>query len=87
MIDYVCDKCNGAGFIEYENDKFKNIDKVLYPDLLSQSFILSCPLCKGSGKLNWIENVLGKNDTVFDKVSVFNTALTSEVALSLYRNF
>ena len=87
MIEYTCDKCNGAGFIEYENDKFKNIDKVLYPDLLSQSLILICPLCKGSGKLNWIENVLGKDDPVFDKVSFFNTALSSEEALSLYRNF
>jgi hypothetical protein len=40
-----------------------------------------------TGKLNWIENVLGKDDSSFDKLFVFNTALSSEEALSSYMNF
>ena len=87
MIEYTCDKCCGKGILEIQVEKIELLVwgvKVFQPGPVSTKI---CPLCKGAGKLNWIENVLGKNDTVFDKVSVFNTALTSEVALSLYRNF
>ncbi len=26
------------------------------------SYYISCPKCKGSGKLDWVENIVGKND-------------------------
>lgn len=81
MIDYICDKCNGTGWeVVSIDERNKN---------LHQKYIIHklCSLCYGDGKLNWIENVLGKDDSSFDKLFVFNTALSSEEALSSYRNF
>jgi hypothetical protein len=76
MIDYICDKCNGSG-------KIVTTEGLIFKKHYSKV----CNRCYGAGKLNWIENVLGKDDSSFDKLFVFNTALSSEEALSSYRNF
>ena len=86
MIEYTCDKCGGKGILEIQVEKIELLVrgvKVFQPGPVSTKI---CPLCKGAGKLNWIENVLGKDDPVLDKFSVFNTALSSEEVLSLYKN-
>lgn len=49
--EIICDLCNGSGRIDYEY--YKN-------DLLYITKIL-CKKCIGFGKLNWIENIFGKN--------------------------
>ena len=46
--EVICSKCEGVGFV----DKIKSDNTSLYKG--------SCPKCHGTGKLDWIENVLGK---------------------------
>jgi|GEM_PF-6490065 len=43
----VCSKCNGKGTLDISDDPTKHVK--------------SCPKCLGIGKLDWVENVVGKN--------------------------
>ena len=53
MEEYICDKCNGDGYIQFYEPE----------NGLSGTFHKSfCPKCFGDGKLNWIENLFGKSD-------------------------
>ena len=86
MIEYTCDKCCGKGILEIQVENIELLDwgvKVFQPGPVSTKI---CPLCKGAGKLNWIENVLGKDDPVLDKFSVFNKTLSIVDVLTLYKN-
>lgn len=51
--EVICDKCDGSGIIQTTDKKF---------------FIhkRQCDQCKGDGKLDWIENVVGKEETESD---------------------
>jgi DnaJ-class molecular chaperone len=55
--EYKCDRCNGTGEIELIN-----------PDSFIGVYYEWCPKCKGEGKLDWIENVVGKKP----KNDIFN---------------
>lgn len=62
--EIVCDECDGVGLIS--------------PDVHTISYIykIDCPKCKGSGKLDWIENLVGKTEKTyieFDSLSSTNT--------------
>ena len=47
--DVICNKCNGSGD-DSRYEEFLDKDKYYY----------KCPKCQGEGKLDWIENVVGK---------------------------
>lgn len=55
---YICDECNGKGTRDSRNDQivYKTIEKwiVVEPPRTT------CNKCHGSGKLNWIERIFGK---------------------------
>lgn len=54
--DHVCDLCEGKGKIPAE----KNPDVII--GIVGQ--LTKCPKCQGVGKLDWIENVIGKKKEV-----------------------
>ena len=60
MIEEIkCDECNGEGFyFEMGTDLYGN----------SKSQLRSCKKCKHTGKVNWIENVFGKQNTRRDEI-------------------
>lgn len=53
-MTYICDICNGNGIVwevwEKTQGQFKG-----------NTFPKTCSKCKGSGELNWVENIFGKN--------------------------
>lgn len=59
--EYICSKCDGGGFIFHK--------------VLDCSTI--CGKCLGSGKVNWIENILGKKQTLPPKVDVGRVMVSS----------
>lgn len=52
--EIICDKCNGRGVNPIKN-KFE--------------FPIPCNKCQGLGKLDWIENIVGKKSTTFGTTS------------------
>lgn len=62
--EVICSKCNGECALDVPNN----------PDLLQQ-----CPKCDGHGKLDWIQNVMGKRH-------IFNDFFSSDPdgAVDLY---
>jgi len=50
--EVICDKCNGTGG-EYQ-------DPNVGPKM--SNYFIKCDKCYGSGKLDWIENIVGKKD-------------------------
>lgn len=47
--EMICDKCNGEGNIGF-----------IEPDKNGRSYWQVCPKCLGFGKVDWIENIIGK---------------------------
>jgi len=47
--EYLCKPCNGWG-------------RILNEDELLRTPFLKCPVCLGHGKLDWIENIVGKRE-------------------------
>jgi hypothetical protein len=47
--EYLCKPCNGWG-------------RILNEDSLLRTPFLKCPVCLGDGKLDWIENIVGKQE-------------------------
>ncbi len=50
--EIICDECNGAGKIT--DRRFVNLE--------SDPYVKRCPKCHGDGKLDWVENIVGKTD-------------------------
>jgi len=48
--EVICDQCNGETFVRYTEQRGKGF----YP------MKKTCDKCNGTGKLDWIENVVGK---------------------------
>ena len=46
--EMICDKCNGSGSC---NTKYSQETSPYY---------VRCPKCKGRGKVDWVENIIGK---------------------------
>jgi hypothetical protein len=53
--EVICDECNGDSFITEKNNE--NYSEV-------------CPKCIGSGKLDFIENIVGKKDIIWKPRSI-----------------
>jgi len=47
--EVICDRCDGEGKIE-----------TIKPDDYIAVYYIQCPKCRGIGKLDWIENIVGK---------------------------
>ena len=62
---YICDKCNGEGSI-YED--FSEGDPLWEPEYQLGTI---CPKCNGHRKLDWIENIVGKQPTQFSEEDFF----------------
>ena len=58
--EMICDKCNGRGIIP----------KIIIPkgEICTALF---CRKCKGTGKLDWIENVVGKKPCRYIKPGLY----------------
>ena len=54
--EYICDKCGGTGRVNNFNP---------YHPYYSHRRKVFCPMCQGTGKLDWIENIVGKKPIVF----------------------
>ena len=66
--EYICSKCKGKKIIVYENN-----------EIISYT---SCDKCKGSGKVNWIENILGKSSDNYNYKFIIKNI--SKKTLKLY---
>lgn len=62
--EMVCPECNGMGYI----------DKI--PSDNFHVFKERCPKCLGAGKLDWIENVVGKKEMYYDGTCFTNVGIT-----------
>jgi len=47
--EYLCEPCNGWGRVMNEDGELRTI-------------YVQCPRCLGDGKLDWVENVVGKSE-------------------------
>ena len=56
--EVICDKCNGTG----HQATWENI-----PDYRVYT---PCSKCHGDGKLDWLENIMGKREQGFDDLSM-----------------
>lgn len=54
--EIICNKCNRS--VMYSRPQFKDEP---FDSYLAEIAIL-CNKCKGTGKLNWIENIVGKKN-------------------------
>ena len=54
--EVICPDCNGE-------------KKIADPKLNYYVFWIKCPKCKGAGKLDWIENIVGKQNPINFKIS------------------
>lgn len=65
--EYVCDQCNGTGvvsvIIEMHELQFQG-QKISTPGISRKEL---CPKCKGDVRLNWVENIFGKEESNFSK--------------------
>jgi DnaJ-class molecular chaperone len=70
-MDYVCDECNGSGSRDSSKDPVISLfGKILPPDI-------KCKKCKGTGNVNWVENIFGKT-SLEDKVRDWIRSLGNE---------
>jgi len=61
----ICDKCNGEGTVYSRIEEFD-------PLIDEDEYIASiCPKCHGHKKLDWIENILGKEIPKFTEKDFF----------------
>jgi DnaJ-class molecular chaperone len=58
-----CDKCKGTGIIN-NSTYVVELPGVKYTSTTSSESLIGikCKKCKGEGKMDWIENVVGKKD-------------------------
>jgi len=47
--EYLCEPCNGWGRVMNEDGELRTI-------------YVQCPRCLGEGKLDWVENIVGKRE-------------------------
>jgi DnaJ-class molecular chaperone len=57
MSDTKCDKCNGSG---YQKDEYKVTMNTPSGGEYTMGYSRTCLKCHGTGKLDWIETVVGK---------------------------
>jgi len=46
--EFICDKCHGTGRVRVKSIRMMKLT-------------ITCPQCKGTGKLDWIEHITGKH--------------------------
>ena len=63
----ICDKCLGEGIIFDRKKKFFEQWESWYEKHTS-----TCPKCYGEGKLDWIENIVGKKELSLKKRIVYH---------------
>jgi len=59
-----CDHCDGSGLVKEKQFRSPLTDG-LCKFIEEDCYIVDkqCPTCKGEGKLDWVENVVGKHDS------------------------
>lgn len=73
--DVICYKCKGKGSSEHEP---------ILSDMHNGYWKMQCDICHGEGKLDWIENIVGKEEKKVDGILVKPGVFTVEVDLSTY---
>ncbi len=56
--EVVCDQCKGTGY--------PNNNEIDYNNKFYYNHLDVCDKCNGSGKLDWIENIVGKKSRTFN---------------------
>jgi len=59
-----CDKCDGSGVLIKTKNTMVDLKHISY------DMTYECPKCKGDGKLDWVEAVVGKGMTKQEKQNV-----------------
>lgn len=59
MDSYICYQCGGKGvyYWKYTDGTYFNSDNI--------KVVVRCTVCKGSGKINWLENIFRSNEIHF----------------------
>ena len=53
---YLCKKCKGTGFVFITDEEY-------FRQTYNGKFLkVGCDTCKGTGQVNWIENIFGKEE-------------------------
>ena len=55
--EHICDKCGGTGRI--------NTYSPYNSYIRARRRKVFCPMCQGTGRLDWIENIVGKKPIIF----------------------
>lgn len=74
----ICPECNGTGISEYVQE----INIQNYQTITGKTF---CKKCLGNGKLDWIENLVGKENPL-NNVQMFNESIPQDLIDELYKN-
>jgi len=69
-----CSRCNGVGNIEYKAGGNLSVSR-------------ECTKCKGTGTLDWIENIVGKKtpDLVWDSPTLTHDILDAQKYIEMYK--
>ncbi len=59
--EIICDKCNGIGNFGHTTEIIEYEIRGMVHRIPGAAEYELCPKCKGAGKLDWIEQVVGKN--------------------------
>jgi len=70
----ICNECNGKGITITPKDQSPPKFKWYY-----------CSKCKGSGRLNWIENIFGKRPWLIKEDKILRTENTQRYLRGEYR--
>lgn len=76
--EMICPECNGSGISEYVQEI--NIEN--YQTITGKTF---CEKCFGTGKLDWIENLVGKENPIHN-VQMFDKNIPQTLIDELYEN-
>jgi DnaJ-class molecular chaperone len=68
MVEFYCYNCKGIGEINLTEEKIPNtIGEV------SISYKKRCKVCKGTGKLDWVDHLISENSLInWEIVKIFN---------------
>jgi len=60
--EIICDQCNGVGHYGYSVERIEFINNGIIQHMPGIKTYDYCTKCKGVGKLDWIEAIVGKRD-------------------------
>jgi len=82
--EIICPECNGIGIystsVNYHTVEYRN-EKINIPTHIDRN---ECSKCKGEGKLDWVENLVGKNNRNSSNITFGNFGPSSPEKGNIY---